>query len=552
MNPFGSIITFDLTRMARRGRTFMLRCAYAMLLLFFMYINYEEFIGAGYYGGGRSYSHLARFAEGFFYSFLALQFVAIFFVTPVYVGGAIAEEKERNTLLFLLTTPLSDWEIIFAKLTSRLSHLALLLLTGLPVIALLQLFGGVNPLIMWTGFGFTLTTMLCIGCIGMYHSVTAAKPGDAVFRTYLTTMLILVFGGFGLRWLLSRVLPPISTTAIWGLIAAVEILLAVFFIWMSVRRLRRAGTTEVAQPAASASSKTKNALRVRPRPPVGDDAMLWLELRVRQKIGRFHWALSLIAVTCFLAVIAALAAFLAPQFATPSRGINPELINVLIRIIGTILAVGAILGAASEAANGVWPEREKQLLDSLLVTPITSREILAAKWWGAVVNPRGLYLMLGVLWIGGIMTGGLHPMALVLVVPLMVIYVWLAVALGLAVSLRTGTRARAQFWTAATTIFIGMGGPCCCVMSRFLWNGADTQFFPPVVHLVACQFYEADLNLSRSRVYAPLVLMLFVFYVGLFAALAYALWKNALLRFQRLYGSVDEQIGAGAKLRRRP
>jgi len=47
---------------------------------------------------------------------------------------AIAEEKERKTLDFLLASDLRSREIVLGKLASRLAYLTLVLLTGLPLL----------------------------------------------------------------------------------------------------------------------------------------------------------------------------------------------------------------------------------------------------------------------------------------------------------------------------------------------------------------------------------------------------------------------------------
>ena len=51
---------------------------------------------------------------------------------------AVADEKDRRTLDYLLTTDLGDSEIVFGKLIARLATLSLILLTGLPIFSLLQ------------------------------------------------------------------------------------------------------------------------------------------------------------------------------------------------------------------------------------------------------------------------------------------------------------------------------------------------------------------------------------------------------------------------------
>ena len=78
---------------------------------------------------------VSQFAEEFFFVFISLQFIAAVLFTPALTAGAIAEEKQRKTLEYLLATDLGNHEIVLGKLVSRLGYLTLFLLTGLPMLS---------------------------------------------------------------------------------------------------------------------------------------------------------------------------------------------------------------------------------------------------------------------------------------------------------------------------------------------------------------------------------------------------------------------------------
>src|SRR5207302_11017958 len=86
-----------------------------------------------------------RIGITFFSSFTVVQLIAVFLLTPSYVAGSIAEEKERKTLEFLLATDLRNREIVLSKFSSRLCNMLLFILTGLPILSALQFMGGVDP-----------------------------------------------------------------------------------------------------------------------------------------------------------------------------------------------------------------------------------------------------------------------------------------------------------------------------------------------------------------------------------------------------------------------
>ena len=128
---------------ARRSRYIIMRLLYASLLLAIlsmMYLNLHLEMQ-------RRLDRLdtAVLAQTFFITFMLVQLAIVMLLTPAYVAGAIAEEKDRKTLEFMLATDLRNREIVLSKLLSRLANMTLLLLTGLPILSMLQFIGGVDP-----------------------------------------------------------------------------------------------------------------------------------------------------------------------------------------------------------------------------------------------------------------------------------------------------------------------------------------------------------------------------------------------------------------------
>src|SRR5260370_10618060 len=212
---FGPVLFYDLVRTGRRTRNILLRCIYALALLFILYTVYLEYSAsiqqllqrAGYFidFGERNQmlaKEMAKFAESFFIMFMEIQFVGIFLLTPAFAAGAIAEEKDRRTLEYLLATDLDAREIVLGKLTSRLLGLVLLVLTGLPILSLIQFFGGVDPDLVLSGFAATGLTMLSLAGLSILVSVYTKKSRDAIVLTYLIVVAYLGLSGLS-RWLIT-------------------------------------------------------------------------------------------------------------------------------------------------------------------------------------------------------------------------------------------------------------------------------------------------------------------------------------------------------------
>jgi hypothetical protein len=196
--PFGPVFVYDLVRTARKGQAFAHRFLYgclvfAVLLMVFAVWAPGDFLSTRTWADVPiSRREMPRFALSIFVSFLATQFAGVLLITPAYVAGAIAQERERRTLEFLLVTDLTDREIVLGLLAARLANLFLLILTGLPVFALLQLLGGVDPAFIVAGFVATLMTMLSVGSLSILVSVHSRRPLSAVLLTYTWVVFGLV------------------------------------------------------------------------------------------------------------------------------------------------------------------------------------------------------------------------------------------------------------------------------------------------------------------------------------------------------------------------
>jgi ABC-type transport system involved in multi-copper enzyme maturation permease subunit len=199
----GPMFFYDLVRLARRGRSTSLRCLYALLLLAGLYFVYwnrfpveAEFANLFRLRPKVRLDELARFAGTFATSLFALQSAAVLILTPAYVSGAIAEEKERRTLELLFTTHLTDREIVLGKLFGRSIHLLGVVLAGLPILMVLQVWGGVEPLLPLAGFFVTVLTLLSVGGICIYCSVACRDSFTALIVSYLVVVPVAVVGVF--------------------------------------------------------------------------------------------------------------------------------------------------------------------------------------------------------------------------------------------------------------------------------------------------------------------------------------------------------------------
>src|SRR5262249_54324928 len=199
----GPIFFYDLMRLARRGRSTLLRCAYALLLLIGLYCVYwnrfpveAEFRNLFHMQPKIRLDELAYFAGTFATAIFALQSAAVIVLTPAYVSGAITEEKERRTLELLFTTHLTDRQIGLVRLFGRLMPLGGVVRAGLLIFMALQVRGGVEPLLPIAGFFVTLVTLFSVGGICIYCSVAYKDSFTALVVSYLIVVPVAGIGAF--------------------------------------------------------------------------------------------------------------------------------------------------------------------------------------------------------------------------------------------------------------------------------------------------------------------------------------------------------------------
>ena len=148
--PAWSLIARELTEQAARKRTYIIRVLYAAaLFLFSLLFGYE---GMSQVASG-DLDSLGVGAQ-VLAIVVAMQFFGLFLFVPALFAGAIASEKERDTLELVLLTRLTPAAIVAAKFVARLVPVLSFLLLCLPVLAGLYAFGGITPWMIWvSGLG---------------------------------------------------------------------------------------------------------------------------------------------------------------------------------------------------------------------------------------------------------------------------------------------------------------------------------------------------------------------------------------------------------------
>src|SRR5207253_2428882 len=121
-----------------------------------------------------------------FCTFFCVQMIVVAILTPVTIAGAIAEDKERRTLEFVLATDLRSREIVLGKLVGRMANMLMFLIAGLPILSLLQMLGGIDPDLLLVSLAVTILTFFSLSAVSIWFSTMLRRGRDAIVLTILT------------------------------------------------------------------------------------------------------------------------------------------------------------------------------------------------------------------------------------------------------------------------------------------------------------------------------------------------------------------------------
>jgi ABC-type transport system involved in multi-copper enzyme maturation permease subunit len=191
----GPVFGKELVELARRRRYFATRLLYGLALLLAIFIAWQGSSFTVIYGGRQpTIADVARLAQALFLAVAVVQYGAVYLFVPIMLSGTICSEREEHTLELLFTTHLRDREIVLGKVGSRLAVVFLLFLSGLPVLAIIRLFGGIDGGMLVRVEAATLLAMFVAASLATYFSVVSPTPMVALVRTYwwLALWLLLV------------------------------------------------------------------------------------------------------------------------------------------------------------------------------------------------------------------------------------------------------------------------------------------------------------------------------------------------------------------------
>jgi ABC-2 type transport system permease protein len=139
----------------------------------------------------------AQIGSGVFTALAMVQLALVCLVAPGLAAGAISGERERQTLDVLLVSCVPSFGIVWGKLVASVAFVLLLIVTALPLFAVVFLFGGIDGGQFLAAQLLTVTTALAVASLSLFLS--------ALFRRTLPATVVaygLTFGATAAAWFL--------------------------------------------------------------------------------------------------------------------------------------------------------------------------------------------------------------------------------------------------------------------------------------------------------------------------------------------------------------
>jgi ABC-type Na+ efflux pump permease subunit len=574
----GPVFFHELRTVARRRRSFLWRSLIGLLLLYILIAPGSWAYRGHQWGDDWEYSpgELAAFGSSLFGSVLWLQAMVIVFLTPAFVAGAIAEDRQRKILAYLLASPLGGGEIVLGKLVARLINLLVLVAVGLPVVSIALFLGGVEPIQVLFAYGISFSTVYFLAGMSIFISTFTERPRDAIMRAYLLELgwlflplieqLLLQAGGAtaGLaqdarpftEWIIDSS-PSAMLSRDWfsagrGVIADATWMLGLQLLygtallaWATarLRPLERGSRLWGFRWLASASASEPR--RFFKRRACGDAPMIWKECSAPLASSSRAKTVALVCVAmaaggglgylvCVLGVPALLETL---DYGYGSTGVfvARDALSVAVRVITAVLYIitGLLLGAA--AATGVTMEREKDTWTSLVSTPLEGPEILKGKILGAIWRVRNELAALVLVWLIGLFCGAVHPLGFLVAILATSVFVAFIAILGTYFSLRCKSSVRGISATIAVLVFLNWGYLFCCAP---MVMGPGSMIFaagitPMVVTIAPFSFRELSDFFQSGGPYheGPMWVVTGIVSLGFYGITAFALLHACLNRF---------------------
>ena len=141
----GPVFAYEWLRATRRWTMYAWRAGFVLVLLGGLALVWLVWLDESHRTASSTMQAQADLAKMFFGIIECVAVVTVLLAAPAATAGVICQERARGTLLDVLATDLSSAEVVLGKLAARLLPVLGTIAAALPVLAIMSLFGGIDP-----------------------------------------------------------------------------------------------------------------------------------------------------------------------------------------------------------------------------------------------------------------------------------------------------------------------------------------------------------------------------------------------------------------------
>lgn len=516
----GPIFQREAATLPRRGRHFVNRVVFAMMLFAIVCTTWLLLAGIQ---PVQNAGDLARFGVLIFQLIAPFQLIVLLFTAALAGSTAVSHEKDKQTLLLLLMTSLSNAEVVLGKIGAGLLTSLNAFLAAIPIVFAITLLGGVSIEQVIACTWVTGCTLIASASLGATVSFWREKTFQSITVTMLIIALWLVFGEWIASGSFSVISPewakivsplravldisqPIASKQILpyaipignALLAGCFILgLAIFLMSLSIAMLRqwnpskerRTANPEADEPVAAALQVESNDAGVRvvkawkSRAPrrVWNNPVLWREIRT-WAYGRKVLLIRMAYLGIGLLVAFALLQSIESGAALQSTSFQEELVPTTVSIVAPFFVLSLIIINAL-AVNSITNERDAGALDLLLVTEISPLNFLVGKLVGVLYVTKEMViaplLVCGFMWSQSAMTTENLIFTCIALVVMDLFVSMLGIHCGMIYS-----QSRVAIGTSLGTVFFLFLGVATCMLIMLMFRGSFGRQLAPFLFII--------------------------------------------------------------------
>ncbi|XZE46705.1 ABC transporter permease subunit [Pirellulaceae bacterium SH467] len=516
----GPIFQRETATLPRRSRHYVSRVVFALMTFGIICTTWLLLAGIQ---PVQNPGDLARFGVLIFQLIAPFQLLVLMFTAALAGTTAVSHEKDKQTIILLLMTSLTNAEVVLGKVGAGLLASFNAFFASLPVLFMVLLLGGVSVEQVVACSWVTAAALFASATLG----ATIAFWREKTFQALAVTSLLLAFwlglgelvASGGISFLPARfallfsplravldICQPVATQAIleganwnnawWsgGVILGLGVLwlaisIVMLRVWNPSRERRPVNhASEFSEPdvapeflQGATTERVVKAWKSRAPRTVWSNPILWREMRTwayGRKIVFVKAAYLLFAVVIGLGLYR----MVDSGAALASTTYQEELVPATVSLLAPFFVLSLILVNAL-AVNSITNERDGGALDLLLVTEITPANFLLGKMVGVlyvtremVFAPLALCLF---LWSqGGLTTENL----LFTVVTLLVMNVFVAM-LGIHCGMNY-SQSRVAIGTSLGTVFFLFLGIAVCMLIMLMFRGSFGRQLAPFLFII--------------------------------------------------------------------